>query len=159
MKKEANILKPYGSLDVLYYYSQVARACEKFLKGREIATKILLPKGIPSFIKRGSNSKPLYAEDLRQVDEKMLKLREKHHLKEVRSELKGKQELIWSYFVPRKLIHFFYACNGESQGKKMNRVFIDIDRATRTSEDARKVALSLVEIIKNDKEFSKLLRF
>src|SRR3989338_691405 len=135
-----SVLKPFGSLDVLYYYAVVAEKLEKFLKGKELAVKVLLPKGIPFFLKRGSNSPPLYAKDLREVNEKVLKLRAKHGLSEVKSQLIGKQALIWEYFVPRKLIDFFYACNKEGQGKLIERIFIDIDKGKEIkSEIAQKV--------------------
>jgi len=152
-----DILKPFGSLDCLYYYGKISRKLEKFLKGKEIATKTVLKDF--SFLKRGSNSAPLYIQDLRQIDEKMLKLRAKHGLGEVESELKGKQALIWRYFVPRKIMNFFYACNGEKQGKPIDRVFIDIDRQNNTSGDARKVALSLIKQIKSDEKFNKMLKY
>jgi hypothetical protein len=155
-KEVKNVLKPYGELDVLPYYSKVSKFLEKFLKGREIATKTVLPNF--TFLKRGSKDKPLFINDLRFIDEKMLKLRTKH-LDEVKDKLKDKQILIWQYFVPRKPVNFFYATNGENPGKEMDRVFIDIDRQTHTPEDARRVALELVKVIKQDKEFSKLVKF
>ena len=151
------VLKPFGSLDCLYYYGKVARYVEKFLKGREIATKTILKDFF--FLKRGSNSQPLFIEDLREVDEKMLKLRVENGLKDVENQLNGKQALIWRYFVPRKIMDFFYACNGEKPGKPIDRIFIDIDRQNNSSDDARKVALSLVKQIKSDKEFNKLLKY
>lgn len=157
LKKVDDVLKPYGSLDLLYYYSIMAEKLTGFLRGREIATKTLLPNFF--FLKRGSNSKPLFIEDLRCVDEKMLKLRAGHGLGEARAELTGKQALAWGYFVPRKLVNFFYACNGEKQGRDIERVFIDVDRRNFSSDKARIVAKALVETIKKDKEFNKLLKF
>jgi len=160
MTKKEEILKPYGSLDVLGYYSQVSQVLKKFLRGREIAVKVWLPKGIPFFLKRGSNSKPLFIEDLRDVNDKMLKLRAEHGLSDVGDKLTGKQALIWEYFVPRKLMDFFYACNGEHPGKPIDRIFIDIDKGKEVdSEIARKVAKELVNIIKQDEEFAKLIKF
>lgn len=154
------VLKPFGSWDVLYYYSKVSCVLEKFLKGKEIAVKVWLPKGIPYYLKRGSNSKPLYVEDLKQVDDELLKLRAEHGLNEVKAQLKGKRALIWEYFVPRKLMDFFYACNGEHPGKKIERIFIDIDKGKEVeSEIAQKVSCELVRLIKADKELNKLLKF
>jgi len=155
MKKEG-MLYSRGELDVLDYYSQISKYLVKFLKRKELATKTIL-KGF-QFLKRGSNSPPLFIEDMNQVNNKMLKLRTKH-LDEAKSELTGKQVLIWRYFVPRKLVNFFYATNGENSGKSMDRIFIDIDRQTHSSEDARKVAIELVNQIKQDKEFHKLVKF
>ena len=164
MKKQAketkDILHPYGSLDVLAYYSKVARFLEKFLKGKEIAVKVYLPKEIPFYLKRGSNSKPLFIQILKEVDEKMLKLRAEHSLQEVKQELNEKQALIWEYFVPRKLMDFFYACNGEHPGKQIDRIFIDIDKGKQIkSEIAQQVAKELVQAIKKDKEFNKFIKY
>ncbi|MFH1307421.1 MAG: hypothetical protein ABIH72_01045 [archaeon] len=157
MDKE--VLKPYGSLDVLYFYSKVARANEKFLRGKELATKTLLPRGKPFFIKRGTIGRPLYIHNLRHVDKKMLQLRAEHGLEEVKNQLNYIQTHIWYYFIPRKLIHFFYACNHEGIGRAIDRVFIDIDRSNLSPEDARKVALSLVKNIKKDEKFNKMLGY
>ena len=103
----------------------------------------------------------------------MLKLR-KNHLKDVRNELSEKQALIWDYFVPRKLIQMFYATNSEKRvfsdslnqkfrdkegiGKPIERIFIDIDRQRHSPDDSRKVALELINLIKNDNEFNKLVK-
>lgn len=154
--RKGGMLYVRGELDVLDYYSKISKYLEKFLKGREIATKTVLPNF--QFLKRGSNSSPLFIEDLRQVNNKMLNLRTKH-LDQVKDKLNQKQQLIWQYFVPRKPVNFFYATNGERQGKHIDRVFIDIDRQSHSSEDARKVAASLVSTIKQDKEFKKLVKF
>jgi len=154
MKK--GILYKRRELDVLDYYSKISRVLEKFLEGREIATKIFLKNF--AFLKRGSNSPRLFIKDLREVDDDMLKLR-KYHLDEVRDKLTEKQILIWKYFVPRKIINFFYATNGEKPGKEMDRIFIDIDRQRHSSEDARVVARELVKIIKQDSELKQLLNF
>ena len=162
VKEVKDILSPFGSLDVLYYYSIVAEKLKDFLKGKEIAVKIWLSnlKGIPFFLKRGSNSPPLYIEDFRVVDEKMLRLRAEHGLGEAKNKLTSKQELVWEYFVPRKLMDFFYACNKEGQGRKIERVFIDIDKGKEIkSEIAQDVAKNLVKMIKSDKEFNKLMKY
>lgn len=155
MKKE-KILHKGGQLDVLAYYSQVANVLRGFLKEKEISSKVHLPNFF--FLKRGSNTKPLYVGDFSVVNEKMMGLR-KSHLKEVRDKLNKKQELVWEYFPPRKLIQFFYATNNESVGKPIERIFIDIDRGEHSSDDARIVALSLVESIKKDREFNKKLKY
>lgn len=158
MAKE--VLKPFGSFDVLYYYSKIASKLERFMKGKELAVKVYLPKGIPYYLKRGSNSQPLFIQDLKQVDERMLKLRAIFGLTEARDKLRGKQALIWEYFVPRKLINFFYACNGEHPHGKIERIFIDIDKGNKIkSEVAQKVALELVKLIKSDNGFNKLVKF
>lgn len=154
MKKGALYIR--GELDVLDYYGKVSKCLISFLKGKELATKTVLPDF--TFLKRGSKDKPLFIEDMKQVNSKMLNLRTKH-LDEVKDKLTTKQVLIWQYFVPRKPVNFFYACNGEFPGGEIDRVFIDIDRQSYSSNDARKVAESLVKIIKQDKEFNKLLKF
>jgi len=159
MEKEGikDILHPYGSLDILYYYVKVSKILDNFLKSREIATKTVIKDFF--FLKRGSNSRPLFIEYLKEVDEKMLKLRAENHLDQVKDKLNKKQILIWQYFVPRKFMNFFYATNKEGVGKAMDRIFIDIDRRKQTAEDARKVAFALINIIKKDKEFNKKLKY
>jgi hypothetical protein len=161
MKKEAkSILKPYGHTDVLLYYSLVSRYLKNFLKGKELAGKIWLPKGIPFFIRRGSNMTPLYAEEMKNVDEKMLKMRADMNLDKAKGKISKVQEKIWSYFVPSKLIDFFYATNSEHPGKPIDRIFIDLDRGNGTSEDdARIVAQELIKAIKSDKELKKVMKF
>ncbi len=160
--KRSEVLKPFGHTDVLLYYAIVAEKLKGFLKGKELAAKIWLPhSNIPFFLKRGSKLKPIYIEDLSCVDEKMLKLRsEVENLKEARSKLSEKQALVWGYFVPRKLMDFFYATNNESPGKPIERIFFDIDRGRGVeSEQAREVARLLVAEIKNDKEFNSRFKF
>jgi hypothetical protein len=88
----------------------------------------------------------------------MLLLR-KNHLKDIRDKLNEKQELIWEYFPPRKFVQFYYATNDEGVGKPIDRIFIDIDRRKHTTDEARVVALNLVDFIKNDREFNKLLKY
>ncbi len=154
--KEGDILHLNGELDVLDYYSKTASALADFLKDKEIASKVHLPNFF--FLKRGSKEKPLFIDDFSVVDSKMLSFR-KNHLKDIRKKLNEKQELVWEYFPPRKLIQFFYATNGEGVGKPIERIFIDIDRRKHSAEDARKVCLELINVIKNDREFNKLLRY
>jgi hypothetical protein len=156
-KKTNDALHPFEDLDVLNYYSKAAVILEKFLKGREIATKTLLKNFF--FLKRGSNTSPLFIQDLRCVTPGMIRIRAGNGLDDVRDKLNEKQILVWHYFVPRKMIHFFYATNGEKPGKPIDRIFIDIDRKNFSSEKALAVARALVEEIKNDEEFNKLLKF
>ncbi len=159
MKKEGkDLLRPFGSLDVLYYYSIVARPLANFLAGKEIATKTHLPKGkIPFFLRRGSKTKPLYIDELQNVSEKLLELRAKNELAKVKTRLSQTEIKIWQYFVPRKYVELFYATNNEGKGKPIERIFIDIDRGSQMSrEQARRVAVMLLEEIENDKSFNKL---
>ena len=150
-----DILHLTGELDVLPYYSKISPSLKNFLKRKMIASKVHVSNFF--FLNRGSNKKPLYIKDFSAVDKKMLSLR-KNHLKDIRNELNEKQELIWQYFPPRKLIQFFYATNDEGIGKPIERVFIDLDRRKHSADDARIVVLNLVNFIKNDKEFNKLLK-
>lgn len=156
-----DILRPFGHADVLLYYALVAERLKKFLKGREISTKIWLPHGnMPFFLKRGSKLQPLYAKDLAAVDWKMLKMRAESPLSKVKGQLTKKQALIWEYFVPRKLMDFFYACNKEGQGKPIDRIFIDIDKGKGIKpEIAQEVTRNLVHTIKKDKKFNRLLKY
>ena len=154
MKKD-DILYSSGELDVLPYYSKISLSIKNFLKGKKIASKIHLPNFF--FLRRGSDLKPLYIEDMKCVDNKMLSLRGAH-LKDVRNKLSEKQALVWTYFPPRKLSQFFYATNDEGVGKPIERIFIDIDRRKHSADEARIVALNLVDIIKSDIEFNRLIK-
>jgi hypothetical protein len=156
MKKEG-ILYVNGELDVLPYYVAVSKILSGFLKGKEIATKIYLPKG--AFLKRGSNSPKLFVGDIAMVGNKFLLMRKGKHLDDVKERLNEKEENIWRYFVPRKMIHYFYATNGENLNGDIDRIFIDIDRKDKTPEDARKAAVALVQEIKEDNEFNNLVKF
>lgn len=162
LKEAKDALKPFGSLDILYYYAVISEKLERFLGKKEIAVKVWLsnPQIISFFLKRGSNSPPLCIKDLRIVDENMLRLRAGHGLSEVKNKLTKKQILIWEYFVPRKLMDFFYACNNEGQGRQIERIFIDIDKGKNVKpEIAQEVAKNLAEMIKKDGEFNKLVKY
>jgi DNA primase len=177
MRKRDKVLYLNGEFDVLSYYSKIAPVLLNFLKNKEIASKIHLEDLF--FLKRGSKNKPLYINDFSVVDKEMLNLR-KNHLKDIRNKLNEKQALIWDYFVPRKIVQFFYATNGEGIGKPIERIFIDIDtgqnkdfilshqvqnklkqrlddRRKHTADDARIIAFNLVKLIKEDDEFNKLV--
>ncbi len=138
--------------DVLLYYQEVFPKLKKFLKGREIATKIYL-KDV-ELLKRGSHDQPLYIDELiKNINKKFLELRKNNHLKEVRSKLNKTQIKIWEYFVPRKLIELHYAINHEHPNKSLDRINFDIDRTNIPAEKAQVVALKLIETIKKDNSF------
>ena len=151
-----DLLHPYGNLDVLGRYSKVAPLLKHLLKSKEIASKIIGEKFV--LLKRGTKEPPIFIDDFKEIDEKFLQLRADHHLKDVKEQLTPKQILLRKYFVPRKLINFFYACNNE-YGNSIDRIFIDIDRQTNSADDARKVTDELIKIILSDKQFTKLLTF
>ena len=144
----------YGYLDVLYYYSRVAPLLRTFLKNKPIATKIHLPRGnIPFFLRRAGIDGPLKIDDLlTDVTEVLLKLRI-HALADVRGQLTEKQQRIWSYFVPRKFIDFFYATNGEKIGAPLERIYFDIDRKKVDAEIAQEVTAALLDVIAEDTQF------
>jgi len=147
-------IKPFGETDVLLFYAIVSSKLKKFLKGKEIATKVWLPAGnIPSFLNRGSKKEPLYIEEMAEITPDFLELR-KAHLDDVRNKLTKTQQKIWEYFPPRKLMDFFYATNSETPGKSIDRIFFDRDRGEGvSSEDAQEIANVLVnEVIPKDKE-------
>ena len=145
-----DVLHPFGELDVLEYYSKVATKLKRFLKGREIASRVFIPKFRP-LINRGSKLPPLSAEELAKTDKKFLKLRKGNGLGEVKGELSKEQEKIWRYFPPRKFADLFYATNSE-KGKRIDRIFYDLDRGKGTTfEDARKATLLILEEMKKDK--------
>jgi DNA primase len=153
----SDVLAPYGKLDVLYYYREVAEALSGFLRGKELASKVWIPRG-PRIIKRASKHGALYVEELLEnVDEEFLKLRLRS-LKEVRGNLNPVQVKIWNYFLPRKLCDFFYATNGEGEGKAIERIFFDIDRPSEVKpQEAQRAARALVELIRGDEEFNALV--
>jgi hypothetical protein len=68
------------------------------------------------------------------------------------------QEKIWLYFPPNKPVEFFYATNSEHPGKPIERIFIDVDRTNLSEKIAKKVALALINEIKNDKPFNKIFK-
>ena len=151
-----DILHTYNNLDILCWYNKTAPLLTKFLKWKEIASKIIGEKFV--LLKRGTKNKPLYIKDFKYITKKFLKVRANHHLNEVKKQLNQKQILLRQYFVPRKLVNFFYACNNE-YGNVIDRIFIDIDRQTNSADDARKVASELIKIIQNDKKFKKLINW
>ncbi len=160
LKEVKDILRPFGELDLLYYYSIVAEKLRDFLWEKEIAAKIAIPGMIGKLLKRGSQLPPLFVPDLRAVREQFLKLRVGHHLKEVREKLTRKEILLWGYFFPRKMIEFLYACNKEHPGLEIERIFIDIDKGKEVESDvAREVAAALLEEILHDERFKKLVKF
>jgi hypothetical protein len=143
-----DVLKPFGETDVLLFYALVSSRLKKFLKGKELATKVLLPdSNLPKLIHRGSKEEPLYIDEMKEVDEEFLSLR-KAHLGDVREKLNKTQQKIWEYFPPRKLMDFLYATNNEGVDRQIDRVFIDIDRgAGISSEQAQQVTDVLVNEI------------
>ncbi len=152
-----DMLRPFGKLDVLYYYREVGKALLDFLRGKELASKVWIPGG-PKIIKRASKHGELYIEQLvESVDEEFLRLR-LHSLKEVREKLTETQARVWNYFLPRKLCDFFYATNGEGEGKAIERIFFDIDRPSEVEpQEAQRAAKVLVELIRGDEEFNAIL--
>ena len=149
MKKES-MLYPYGELDVLNYYSCVAPYLKDFLKGKEIATRTWLKKAnIPYFIRRGSKDGNLFINDVR-ITKKLLLLRKDGKLEDYKKTLSKKEIMLWHYFVPRKYVELFYSLNRE-RGKYIDRMYYDIDRKDKTSEDARKITILLIDAIKKSK--------
>lgn len=160
-KNPDNIITPFGQTDVLLLYAIDAEKSEKYLKNREIAGKIWLPKGhVRYLIKRGSKLEPLYADELvGAVDLDFLELRSKEeHLKDAKNEITDLQNKVWQYFLPRKLADFFYATNHENPGGEIDRIFFDIDRFKGiTAEQAQEAAKIFVEIIREDGDLRNLL--
>ncbi len=151
-------MSDFSKKDVLDYYSIVAKKLGNFLKNREIATKIWLPTGF--FLRRGSKETPLYIDEFKAVNKKMMSLRSKMKLNKARDKVSKQQEKIWKYFPQDKLIDFHYATNKEGRNKPIDRIFIDIDRGKNiNAKDAQKVTLTLIRTIKTDKKFKKLIKF
>jgi len=158
-----DILKPFGEIDVLNLYWKVSPYLKDFLKGKEIASKTWIPKSrIPYFLNRARKLGALWIEDFDEINEEFLMLRAKHHLNEVHKKITQKQALLWRYFVPRKYSEFFYATNGEGEGKEIERIFIDIDRTNLPAEKSLLVARMLVELMEEqrseDGEFNDIVR-
>jgi len=159
-KKSGDALKPFGGTDVLLFYGIVGEKLKKFLKGKELASKVWLPQGnIKYFLNRGSKKPPLFIDDfVEAITPEFLQIRNKHHLKDVENQLTEKQKLVWSYFPPRKLADFFYATNNEGAGKQIDRIFFDMDRGEGvTLATAQKVTRTFREIVSKDAELAKLI--
>ena len=155
---EKGVIYSTGQLDCLSYYSKIFPKIKSFAGDREIATKTFIPESIPPFIvHRGSDDPVLRISDLLGIKQSFLKLRFHKKLHDVEKDLSEKQKLIWRYFVPRKLMELYYACNHEGVGKSFDRVFIDIDASKGTLEATYiKVIKQLLKEIKADKELKKL---
>jgi len=160
-KNPDNIISPYGQIDVLLLYAISAQKLERYLKNRELASKVWLPKGHVRFLlKRGSKLEPLYIDELIEaVDLDFLKLRSKEeHLKEAKNDITDLQNKVWQYFLPRKLADFFYATNHENPGGKIDRIFFDIDRFKGiTPQQAQEATRVFIETIKEDEEFNNIM--
>lgn len=141
-------------LDVLARYAKISPYLKNFLWKKEIASKIVGENFV--VLKRGAKATPLYIKDFEAINDKFLQLRSWHHLSDVKKQLSEKQVTLRKYFVPRKLVNFFYATNNE-YWTKIDRIFIDIDRQEMTSEQAQKVAYVLIKIIQKDKKLSDLI--
>lgn len=148
------ITKPFGQLEVLLFYSLSADKLRSFLKAKELAAKIWLPRGV-FVLKRGSKQEPLSADELADnVTATMLEARAYGKA----GERTAAQKKIGGYFVPRKLADFFYATNGEGAGKSIERVFFDVDRGAGTSaEQAQGVARELCDALADSKELAAVL--
>ncbi|MEM4195089.1 MAG: hypothetical protein QXY05_02180 [Candidatus Anstonellales archaeon] len=159
-KNPEKILKPFGHTDVLLLYGIVGEKLRKYLKGKELASKIWLPSGnIPYLIKRGSKLEPLFIHEFVDgITLELLEMRATMNLSSVKGELTDAQKKIWNYFVPRKLADFFYATNGEHPDKPIDRMFFDLDRGEGiSSEQAQEAAKFFVQTIEEDREFEKLV--
>jgi hypothetical protein len=147
----AGILTPYGEVDVLGLYGRVAPFLEDFLKGKEIASKTWVPKAkVPYFLNRAGKLGELWIEDFRHVDDEFLKLRVGRHLQDVKNRLTERQIKLWRYFAPRKYSEFFYATNGEGEGRAIERIFIDIDRTNLPPEKSLEVTRLLIELVEEE---------
>ncbi|PTD94662.1 hypothetical protein C9439_01260 [archaeon SCG-AAA382B04] len=151
-----DLIRPFGEIDLLLLYGVISRYLKNFLGGREIATRVWLSSGnIPYFLRRGTNQDALFIDEfIENVDRDFLfKRKEFEDLDSARSELNKKQELIWQYFVPNKLINFFYATNKE-KNDSIDRAYLDIDRGDGVSADeARKLTYELSKLVNSSEDF------
>jgi hypothetical protein len=154
-----DVLRPFGETETLLFYACVAPSAARFTREKEIAAKNWIPKGpMPFLIKRGSKEPPLTAAQLGEaVTKEFLETRSKiEHLKDARGKITKQQETVWNYFLPRKLADFFYACNGETPGRSLDRVFFDLDRGKSMSvSQAQEAAREFVDEINDDADFWK----
>ncbi|MBN1455451.1 MAG: hypothetical protein JW945_04290 [Methanomicrobia archaeon] len=161
-RQRGDILKPYGQIDVLLLYAIVAAKIGPYLEGRELASRIWLPKkggGRPYIIKRGSKDEPLSANELVEaVTPEFLKIRaDEEKLSRAEEDLTPVQRKVWRYFVPRKLINFFYATNTEDLSGSIDRVFLDLDRGPGiTAAQAHAATTLLLELIRSEDELMDL---
>lgn len=157
-EKTGDILRPFGHTETLLFYGAVAPALKKFLAGKMIAAKNWIPHGpMPTLIKRGSREPPLSIDELVEgITPEFLQTRAtEEHLDAAKPKLSPLQQKIWSYFLPRKLSDFFYATNGETPGKPIDRVFFDLDRGAKmTHAQAQQAAKTLIEVIIDDAQFN-----
>jgi hypothetical protein len=160
-KNLEELVTPFGQADVLLIYAIAAGKLKKYLGDRELAGKIWMPSGRMRYLlKRGSKLEPLFAHELEEaVTLEFLELRSKtEHLSSAKEDITDLQAKIWQYFLPRKLSDFFYATNHEGPGKKIDRIFFDIDRSKGISaEQAQETTQIFVEAIKEDQELEELL--
>ncbi|MEW5954944.1 MAG: hypothetical protein AB1626_00200 [Candidatus Micrarchaeota archaeon] len=152
-----DVLHPFGHTETLLFYGLIAPSLRKFLRGKLVAVKNWIPKGpMPYLIKRGSREPPLSVKELCDaVTPEFLEVRRTiEHLDEAKPKLSAVQQKVWNYFLPRKLNDFFYATNGESPGKPIDRVFFDLDRGDKMSfSQAQEAAKAFVETIEDDSQF------
>jgi len=164
MKNEAWKKELYfkGHLDCLYLYSKHIKEISKFLKDQEIASKIHIPPN-NQFLRRGSKDLPLFIKEFsrKELNNAFFEIRSKMKRHEAIQDklLSPTQEKLWLYFPPNKPVEFFYATNSEHPGKLIERIFIDLDRTNLSTEKAKIVAKALINEIKEDKQFNKLLKF
>ncbi len=158
-KNSSNILEPFGKTDVLLLYALAAEKLEKYLANREIASRIWMTKGIPYLLKRGSQLEPLTAGELAEATtEEFLKMRAENDLKSAEADITKLQKKVWQYFFPRKLADFFYATNGESLGKSIDRIFFDLDRGERiTASHAQEATKIFVDMVREDSGLKNLI--
>lgn len=158
-KKSENIIKPFGEIDVLLFYGIVGEKLKKFLKGKELATKIWMPYEIPYLIKRGSQLEPLFIEEFLEALTPEFFEKRKKHLEEVKDQLTKSQVKVWQYFFPRKLMDFFYATNSENPGKPIDRIFFDIDRGDGiTHQQSQEATREFIKVIKQDDELKNIVK-
>ncbi|NCO96874.1 MAG: hypothetical protein COY38_04205 [Candidatus Aenigmarchaeota archaeon CG_4_10_14_0_8_um_filter_37_24] len=157
-KKSEDLVKPFGEIDVLLFYGIVGEKLKKFLKGKELATKIWMPYGIPYLIKRGSKLEPLLIEEFLEALTPEFFEKRKKNLDQVKGQLTKSQTKVWQYFFPRKLMDFFYATNSENPGRAIDRIFFDIDRGDgMTSEQSQEATREFVKAINQDKELKDVI--
>lgn len=157
-----DVLRPYGELDVLPYYSRIAEKLTSFLHGREIASRIWTPHGrIRSVVVSAQTAPPLYVRQMSEaVTPQLIKARETYkNLDEARGRLSPEQQLTWQYFPQRRYIGFYYSLNRAGPGREIDRVVFQIEGSIgSTLTDALDAVKALTDVAVSDSGYRELFR-
>ncbi len=72
-QRKADLLRPFGELDILPLYTAVSSVLRPFIGDREIASRIWLRQR--TLLNRGSKLEPLHVDELAKPDDDLLRIR------------------------------------------------------------------------------------